>query len=79
MVEGVVIVVLAMLVLIQHWVYAKQTQKLLDKLMSRNYHEYQVSKQLSEPKAPQSESLRIPIDDGTLDELNRLTGGVGPL
>jgi len=79
MVEAGLIMLLATLLIVQNILHARETQKLLDKLMSRNYHEYQVSKQLSEPKAPQSDIVRVPIDDGSLEELNRLTGGVGPL
>lgn len=79
MIEAVVILALVCLLLLQQAMHSRNEQKLLDKLMSRNYHEYQVSKQVSERPAPISELERITIDDGQLDELNRLTSGVGPL
>lgn len=79
MIEAALILALIGLLVVQQVMHSRNEQKLLDKLMSRNYHEYQVSKQVSEPKAPHSEISRITLDDGQLDELNRLTSGVGPL
>lgn len=41
---------LCMLLIVQQLFYMRQVQKLVDKCMSRNFHEYQVAQGLGKPK-----------------------------
>lgn len=44
------------------------TQKLVNKLMSRNYHEYEAGKEVYKPKIKLSKQSEVPEDLGVLGD-----------
>lgn len=64
------ILVVALLVSNAYWLY--QVQRLVDKLMSRNYQEYQMAKEykMDKPQAYKRESFDHPAEN--LDVLNQM-------
>ena len=65
---------LATLLVIQQVYYLSQVNKLVDKLMSRNYHEYEQAKSQSLPLT--ASPVVIPEDP---EDLQGTFGGIGPL
>jgi hypothetical protein len=66
------IVILAYCV-VREWLFIQTTNKLVNKLMSRNYHEYKAAESVYEKKAPQIKMGLEPDED--LNELN----GINPV
>jgi hypothetical protein len=70
---GAIALLLIGLLIYQQWFWSRQNQKLIDKLMSRNYGEYvQATK---EPELPK----RGNIVPEPLEDLNTLTGFGSPV
>ncbi len=63
--------VLVGLNIVQFFFWASQVQRLVDKLMSRTYYDYEVSKNLSQPteKPPKMET-EVMDDMRTINEIN---------
>lgn len=55
--------------LIQFFFWAKMVQRLVDKVMSRNYYEYQVSESIPEKKPLKVDIPGMPEDMATLNEI----------
>ena len=55
--DHVVVVTLLVYTLLREILFYYQSQKLINKLMSRNYHEYRVTEQVGKPK-PQTVQLK---------------------
>jgi hypothetical protein len=69
----------AVVFMAQHWFHTRQVNKLLDKLMSRNYTEYVQSKNLERPReAPQPVGEVNPLDVSyeaeQADKMNTMMG-----
>lgn len=80
LIYGLVIGSLIMMNILQFIYWSRDHDRLIDKLMSRNYAEYVTSKEYRQPppKAPAT-PLEISIqdqagDEAVLDELNRAMG-----
>jgi len=54
---------------IQFGFWGIMVQRLVDKLMSRNYHEYQVASLLDKPKEKHRVDLSVPEDMRSLNEV----------
>jgi hypothetical protein len=75
-IETMIILVLVLLLIGQQCFYMWQTQKLLNKIMSRNYVEYaQVNSSLG-PKPEQGFRVQLPdpTEDQRIKELNQMMG-----
>lgn len=69
----------AVLFMVQHWLHVRQINKLLDKLMSRNYTEYVQSKNLEKPKIPpqpvgELNPLDVSFEQEQADKMNTMMG-----
>lgn len=67
--EMYVIILLALLLIAQHAYYGYVLNKLVNKVMSRNYGEYEASK-------PVKENVKIKLDQGVPEDLTYL-GNLG--
>jgi ABC-type antimicrobial peptide transport system permease subunit len=76
MIEHYIIGLLTLALVIQSTVHHLVTQKLLNKLMSRNYYEYATTKKYSKEKEKKKQmSVQFPVSEGqnelgVLDELH---------
>jgi hypothetical protein len=71
--ESVPVIILALLLLFQQAYWSRQVQKLVDKLMSRNYTEYEQAKSQSQPlMAPSIVIPDAPDDMGALGDYKPL-------
>lgn len=70
-----IVVFLVILLIIQQCFYMWQTNKLVNKLMSRNYGEYLATEQ-SIKSQPNIIKMQVPVDDGPdqVQTLNRMFG-----
>jgi len=72
--SNTVFICLSVLLIVQQVYWSYQVQKLVDKLMSRNYHEYEQAKsQFMQPIAP---NIMIPQDP---EDIAGAFGGISPL
>lgn len=69
-----ILILAAILVWREHF-HAKTQAELLNKLMSRNYHEYQVSQKVGKPEQTFPAQIRVEEDEIDLSILNSM----GPL
>jgi hypothetical protein len=67
-IEAYIIFLLAGLNVFQHVFWARQTQKLMDKLMCRNYFEYKQANQAFKPEKPRH------VEPDPEEDLNELSG-----
>lgn len=63
----VVVSLLTSIVVYQQFFWSKITRELIDKLMSRSYHEYKTAQNLDNPVP------RIKVDDGIQEDLGHLS------
>lgn len=65
--ELYIFALLALLLVFQHIYYSYVVNKLINKLMSRNYGEYEASK-------PARENLKVKLNQGVPEDLSYLDG-----
>lgn len=65
--NAIIVIALGLLVFYQQWFFTREIQKLIDKLMSRNFAEYQ---QVVNP--PPQEPPRINLNDEPQEDLRVL-------
>ncbi len=73
--EHFVIAALLVSTAVREYFFWRETQKLLDKLMSRNYHDYQYTQQMK-PEAPASSELKVPVEDVQEVEVGHILAGI---
>jgi hypothetical protein len=60
-------------ILVREWQFSKNTHKLIDKLMSRNYYDYEISKTVSNAPIQKTEpDLKLETIQEDLTELNSI-------
>ena len=68
-----VVVLLTGLNVYQLWYWSRQCQRLIDKIMSKNYTEFVQTENLAKPSPPRpNQSLELDPSDPLLDELNSM-------
>ena len=68
--ESFLVVGLFVIIALQHAYWSYTTHKLIDKLMSRSYHEYEAAKNYEVKKRPQNAQDGPAEDLGVLNDYN---------
>jgi tRNA(His) 5'-end guanylyltransferase len=70
--EYFVIVALLVGTGVREYFFWRETQKLINKLMSRNYYDYQYNERVKQEEQAQSGEMRIPVEDVQESEVGHI-------